>query len=126
MYLFGLYRKELKRSFLLQKVSGKMIEYTDDAAEIIFSLFKPQYKVMKQFETPEGAQAYLHLFILRHNFRVFSHGKRKRFPPAQLEGWNVSLDDWSDLLYSGDEAIPEEALFLSEEVKDAIFSESVT
>jgi len=32
----------------------------------------------------------------------------------------------SDLLYSGDKAIPEEALFLPGKVKDAIFFKSIS
>ena len=79
MYLFGLHRKELKRSFLLQKVSGKMIEHTNNVAEIIFSLFKPQYKVVKQSQTPEGVQAYLHLFTLRHNSGSFLRESERDF-----------------------------------------------
>jgi len=62
---------------------------------------------------------------LKHNFRVFSRGKRKGFSPVQLEGLNVSLNDWSDLLYA-DKVIPEEALFLSGRTKEAIFSEGAS
>jgi hypothetical protein len=91
--------------------------------KIIFSLFKPQYKVMKEFQIPWGAQAHFNLFTLRHNFRVFPRGKRKGFSPVQLEGLNISLNEWSDLLYSEDKAIPEEILFLSGRLKEAIFSE---
>jgi len=60
---------------------------------------------------------------LRHNFRIFPRGKRKGFSPVQIEGLNVSLNDWSDLLYSGDKAFPEESLFLSGKGKETIFSE---
>jgi len=42
--------------------------------------------------------------------------------PVQLEGLNVSLNDWSDLLYS-DKVIPEGLLFPSGKVKEEIFSE---
>lgn len=114
-----------KGLFLYKKLSEKEIEHTNNAAEIIFSLFKPQYKVMKEFQTPEGVQIHLNLFTLRHNFRVFPRGKRKGFSPVQFEGLNVSLNDWSDLLYS-DKVIPEELLFPSGKVKEAIFSEGAS
>jgi len=61
---------------------------------------------------------------LRRNFRAFPRGKRKGFSPVQLEGLNASLNDWSDFLYSGNKAIPEETLFLSGRLKDGIFSKS--
>jgi len=78
---------------------------------------------MKEFQIPEGVQIHLNLFTLRHNFRIFPWGKRKGFSPVQLEGLNVSLNDWSNLLYLGDKANLEEALFLSGRTKEAIFSE---
>jgi len=96
-----LYQEEFKRSLSLQKTSKKKIEHTNNAAEIIFSLFKPQYKVMKEFQIPWGAQAHFNLFTLRHNFRAFPRGKKRGFSPVQLEGLNISLNDWFDLLYSG-------------------------
>ena len=119
-------RETQKAFFSIKKLPEKEIEHINNAAEIIFSLFKPQYKVMKEFETVRGsAQIHLNLFTLRHNFRVFARGKRKGFSPVQLEGLNVSLNDWSDLLYSN-KVIPEELLFPSGKVKEAIFSESGT
>jgi len=53
--------------FLYKRLLNKKIEHTNNAAEIIFSLFKPQYKVMKEFQIPHGAQAHfnLPLFSLR-------------------------------------------------------------
>ena len=119
-------KRNSKGLFLYKRLPEKEIEHTNNAAEIIFSLFKPQYKVMKEFQTPEGVQFHLNLFTFRHNFRVFLRGKRKGYSPVQLEGLDVSLNDWFDLLYSGDKAIPEEALFLSGRLKEAIFSEGGT
>jgi len=75
---------------------------------------------MKKFQAPEGVQTHLDLFTLRQNFRVFSRGKRKGYSLIQREGLNVSLNDWSDLLYSGGKVMPEEALFLSGKVKEPI------
>lgn len=79
--------------------------------------------MMKQFQTSEGVQTHLNLFTSRYNFRIFPWGKHKGYFPVQLEGLNVSLNDWSDLLYL-DKAIPEEALFLAGRVKEAILSKS--
>jgi len=111
-----------KGLFLYKRFPEKEIEHTNNAAEIIFSLFKPQCKVMKQFQTPEGTQAHLNFFTLRHNFRVFPRGKRKGYSPVRLEGLNVSLNDWSVLLHLGDKVVPEEALFLSGKTKEIVSS----
>ena len=83
-------------------------------------------KVMKEFQTPWGAQAHFNLFTLRHPFRAFPRGKRKGYSPIQLEGLSISLNDWSDLLYSGDKASLKEALFLSGRTKEAICSEGAS
>jgi len=87
-----------KDLFLYKRFPGKEIERTNNAAEMIFSLFKPQYKVMKEFQIPHGAQAHFNLFTLRHNFRAFPRGKRKGYSPVQLEGLSISLNDFSFLL----------------------------
>jgi len=70
--------KNSKGLFLYKKLPEKEIEHTNNTAEIIFSLFKPQYKVMKEFQIPHGTQAHFNLFTLRHNFRAFPRGKGKR------------------------------------------------
>jgi len=118
--------KNSKGLFLYKRLPEKEIEHTNNAAEIIFSLFKPQYKVMKEFQIPRGAQAHFNLFTLRHNFRAFPRGKRKGYSPIQLEGLNISLNEWSDLLYSEDKASLKEVLFLSGRAKEAIFSEGAS
>jgi len=59
-------------------------------------------------------------FTLRHNFRNSPKGKRKGFSPVQLDGLNVSLNDWSDLLYSQDGTILEEILLLSGKRKEIL------
>jgi len=81
---------------------------------------------MKEFQIPNGTQAHFNLFTLRHNFRAFPRGKRKGYSPIQLEGLNISLNDWSNLLYSEDKASLKEALFLSGGAKEAIFSRSAS
>jgi len=110
-----------KGLFLYKRLPEKVMERTNNAAEIIFSLFKPRYKVMKEFQTPGGVQTHLNLFILRHNFTVFPRGKGRGYSPTQLEGLNIFLNDWSDFLYSGDKVIPEEALSLFKRARTAIF-----
>ena len=115
-----------KDLFLYKRFPEKEIERTNNAAEMIFSLFKPQYKVMKEFQIPWGAQAHFNLLTLRHNFRVFPRGKRKGYSPIQLEGLNISLNEWSDLLYSEDKPSLKEALFLSGRAKEAIFSRNAS
>ena len=112
-----------KSLFLYREFLEKEIEHTHNAAKIIFSLFKPQYKVIKQFQIRGGAQAHFGFFTLRHNFRKFPRGKRKGSSPAQLEGLNISLNDWSDLHNFEDKASLKESLFLSGRAKEAIFSE---
>jgi len=81
---------------------------------------------MKEFQIPHGAQAHFNLFTLRHNFRAFPRGKRKGFSPIQLEGLNISLNDWSDLLCSEDKDSLKEVFSLSERVKEAILSRSAS
>jgi len=65
-----------KSLFLYKKFLEKEVEYTNNVAEIVFSLFKPQYKVMKQFQIQDGVQTHFDLFALRHNFRKFLRGKK--------------------------------------------------
>ena len=99
-----------KNLFLYKKLPKKRIDNTNNAAEIIFSLFKPQYKIMKQFQIRGRAQAHFDLFALRHNFRKFPRGKRKGPSPVQLEGLDTQVDDWSDLLYMQDKPVLEKSL----------------
>lgn len=90
----GFIERNSRDLFSYKRFPEKMIEHTNNAVEIIFGPFKLQYKVMKQFQTPEGVQTHLNLFTLRHNFRIFLGGKRRGLSPVQLEGLNVSLNDF--------------------------------
>jgi len=54
---------------------------------------------MKQFQVRGGAQVHFGLLTLRHNFRKFPRGKRKGFCPAQLEGLDIPIDDWSEFIF---------------------------
>lgn len=57
---------------------------------------------------------------LRYNFRIFPQGKCRGYFAIQLTKLDVSLSDWSDLPFSGDEGVREEALSLSRSVKETI------
>lgn len=101
--MLGFIERNSKNLFFYKKLPGKKIDNTNNAAEIVFSLFKPQYKIMKQFQIRNGTQAHFDLFTLRHNFRVFPRGKRKGSSPVQLEGLDPPINDWSELIYLEDE-----------------------
>ena len=83
------------------------IENTNNGAEIINSLFKPHYKIMKHLETTDSTQNHFETFLLRNNLRVFQRGKRKGYSPLQLEGVQTKITDWTELIW-GDN--PEEAM----------------
>jgi len=102
-----------KDVFLYKWLPEKIVEHTNNAAEIIFSLFSSQYKAMKEFRTPKRAQAYRNCLTLRYNFRIFSRGKQRGLAPVQVEGLSASLNDRSEFLYPEDETSLGELLFLS-------------
>jgi len=87
-------QRNSKGLFLYKKLPEKEIEHTNNGAEIIFSLFNPQYKVMKEFQTPEGVQIHLNLLTLRHILESFLGESAKDIPLS-------SLKLKSDLLSSG-------------------------
>ena len=43
-------------------------------------------------------QAYLDLFTLWHNSRIFERGKRQGLSPFRIIGADTPSDDWLDLL----------------------------
>ena len=85
--------------FLYKKYPDKEIENTNNGAEIIYSLFKPHYKIMKHLQKAKSAQDHFETFTLRHNFRVFQRGRRAGKSPLQLEGIETSGVDWTDLIW---------------------------
>lgn len=85
--------------FLYKKYPEAEIENTNNGAEMIFSLFKPSYKIMKHLQKDDSAQGYFEVFTLRNNFRIFERGKRKGFSPIQLEGVGLNVTDWTDLIW---------------------------
>jgi hypothetical protein len=93
--------------FWHKRYPEKEIENTNNGAEIINSLFKPHYKIMKHLEKRESSQDHFETFTLRNNFRVFQRGKRSGYSPLQLEGIRTKITDWTDLIW---EKPPEEDL----------------
>lgn len=88
-----------KNLFWYKKCPEKGIENTNNGAEIINSLFKPHYKIMKHLENENSTQDYFETFLLRNNLRVFQRGKRKGYSPLQLEGIQTKTTDWTDLIW---------------------------
>ena len=97
--MFKFIENNWKSLFIYKKYPGKAIENTSNTCEIIFSLLKPLYKVMKHLRTPTTTQEYFEPFVLRHNFRIFQRGKRKGFSPIQLEGIRINVTDWTELIW---------------------------
>lgn len=93
--------------FWHKRYPEKEIENTNNGAEIINSLFKPHYKIMKHLEKRESTQDHFETFTLRNNIRVFQRGKRKGYSPLQLEGIQTKITDWTELIW---EKTPEEAI----------------
>ena len=75
------------------------IESTNNGAEIINSLFKPHYKIMKHLENTDSTQNHFDTFLLRNNLRVFQRGKRKGYSPLQLEDVQTKITDWTELIW---------------------------
>lgn len=88
--------------FWYKKCPEKGIENTNNGAEIINSLFKPHYKIMKHLENKNSTQDHFETFLLRNNLRVFQRGKRKGYSPLQLEGIQTKTTDWTDLIWGED------------------------
>lgn len=66
--------------------------------ECINNLLKSFLNSRRSFHSIETLQAYLNLFVLWHNMRVFARGKRKGKSPYQLAGIKTPSDDWLELL----------------------------
>jgi hypothetical protein len=72
--------------------------HTSSLVECVNSLLKPFLRNRQSFRNPETMQAYLNLFVLWHNMRVFQRGKRQGQSPYQLAGIDLATDDWLELL----------------------------
>lgn len=72
--------------------------HTSSLIESINSLLKAFLKNRRSFRNRETLQAYLNLFVLWHNMRVYERGKRAGQSPYQWAGIAPETDDWMDLL----------------------------
>jgi hypothetical protein len=72
---------------------------TSSLIEAINSLLKPFFRNRKGFKNQETMQAFLNLFVLWHNMRVYDpRCKRGGKSPFQLAGIDLGTDDWLTLL----------------------------
>lgn len=72
---------------------------TSSLIESINSLLKPFFRNRKGFKNQETMQAFLNLFVLWHNMRVYDpRCKRGGKSPFQLAGIDLGTDDWLTLL----------------------------
>jgi hypothetical protein len=72
--------------------------HTSSLIECINGLLKSCLIPRQAFRNRETAQAYLNLFILWHNMRVYKRGKRAGQSPYQCAGIDPGEDDWLALL----------------------------
>jgi len=72
--------------------------HTNSVTESINGLLKSFLNSRQRFQSTETMQAYLDLFVLWHNTRIFERGKRQGQSPFQIAGVKTDSDDWIDLL----------------------------
>lgn len=72
--------------------------HTSSLIECINGLLKSFLNNRRAFRNRETAQAYLNLFVLWHNMRVYERGKRAGKSPYQRAGIDPGTNDWLELL----------------------------
>jgi hypothetical protein len=72
--------------------------HTSSLIECINGLLKTFLNNRRAFRNRDTAQAYLNLFVLWHNMRVYERGKREGKSPYQWAGIDPGTDDWLALL----------------------------
>jgi len=72
--------------------------HTSSLIECINGLLKMFLNNQRSFRNRDTAQAYLNLFVLWHNMRVYERGKREGKSPYQWAGIDPRTDDWLALL----------------------------
>jgi hypothetical protein len=72
--------------------------HTSSLIECLNGLLKSFLYNRQAFRNRDTAQAYLNLFVLWHNMRVYERGKRAGQSPYQWAGIHVGTDDWLELL----------------------------
>lgn len=71
---------------------------TNSVTESINGLLKSFLHSRQSFQSTDSMQAYLDLFVLWHNTRIFERGKRQGRSPFQIAGIETHSDNWIDLL----------------------------
>jgi len=71
---------------------------TNSIIESINGLLKSFLHGRQSFQSTDSMQAYLDLFVLWHNTRIFERGKRQGKSPFQIAGVETDSDDWIDLI----------------------------
>lgn len=72
--------------------------HTTSLIETINGLLQSFLKDRHTLANLDTAQAYLNLFTLWHNMRVYERGKRAGFSPYHLAGIDPGAEDWLELL----------------------------
>lgn len=72
--------------------------HTSSLIECINGLLKSFLKSRQGFRNRQTLQAYLDLFVLWHNMRVYQRGKRQGQSPYQIAGIDPGTNDWLELL----------------------------
>lgn len=71
---------------------------TNSVTESINGLLKSFLHNRQSFHSTDSMQAYLDLFVLWHNTRIFERGKRQGKSPFQIAGVHTDAHDWIDLI----------------------------
>lgn len=71
---------------------------TNSVTESINGLLKSFLNSRQSFQSIDSMQAYLDLFVLWHNTRIFERGKRHGRSPFQIAGIETDSHDWLDIL----------------------------
>lgn len=89
---------------VLAELAARLLQLFDSAGrtnsiiESINGLLKSFLHDRQSFQTTDSMQAYLDLFVLWHNTRIFERGKRQGKSPFQIAGVHTHSDDWIELL----------------------------
>ncbi len=71
---------------------------TNSINECVNGILKSFLNSRQSFRNQETRQAYLDLFVLWHNMRIYQRGKRQGKSPFQIAGIETDSDDWLTLL----------------------------
>ncbi|MCP4065934.1 MAG: hypothetical protein GY740_22185 [Gammaproteobacteria bacterium] len=88
----------------LQAFASELMHIIDAAAhtnsinECVNGILKSFLNCRQSFRNLDTIQAYLDLFVLWHNTRIFQRGKRQGKSPFQIAGIHTDSDDWLTLL----------------------------